>query len=345
MKSPEKALFIQLRRIGDILMCTPAVRAFKKKFPGCSLDFLTEHPDVLRGNPHLNSIIEVNPSKQLNPVYQFNLIRKIRKKRYDLVVDFLANPRSAYYSFLTGAETRLSYGYGHRRWAYNLTPPRPATAVYAAFNRLNLLRAIEVFSDDPALEFFPSDRDRTEAGEILKQVPGNRIMTVSPVSRREYRRWPLERFAEICSRLKSEYDFEIVILVGPGEEEFGKRLSEMLTAENPVLPEVDRLGLLGAIFENSLVHIGNDNGPKHIAVACGTPTFSIFGTDNPVSWTYPDSKRHRYIISADIDPECRQSNHKCGPECINKITVNAAYAKMRDLISGLPAINKTLETK
>lgn len=345
MKPPEKALFIQLRRIGDILMCTPAVRAFKEKFPGCTLDFLTEHPDVLAGNPHIDSIFEVESTKKLNPFYQFRLIRKIRKNRYDLVVDFLANPRSAYYSFLTGAKTRLSYGYGHRRWAYNLMPPRPTTALYAAFDRLNLLRAIEVFSEDPALEFYTSDRDRAEAREILKPIPGNRIMTVSPVSRREYRRWPLERFAEICGRLKSNYDFEIVILVGPGEEGFGKKLSEMLGAVNPTFPRVDRLGLLGAIFENSLLHIGNDNGPKHIAVACGTPTFSIFGADNHVSWTYPDSRRHGYITSADIDPECRQDDHRCGPECINKITTNAAYEKIKELLSGLPTINKTLETK
>jgi len=53
MNPPERALFIQLRRIGDILMCTPAVRAFKKKYPNCTLDFLTEHPDVLQGNPRI----------------------------------------------------------------------------------------------------------------------------------------------------------------------------------------------------------------------------------------------------------------------------------------------------
>ena len=283
MNSPEKALFIQLRRIGDILMCTPSIRAFKMRFPNCSLDFLTEHADVLRGNPRIDSIIHVDASRQLNPAYQFGLIRKIRKNRYDLVVDFFANPRSAYYAFLSGADTRLSYGYGHRRWAYNLTPPRPTAPAYAAFDRLNLLGTIDIFSDDPSLEFYPSNKDRADAKEILKPIRRNKIATVSPVSRREYRRWPLERFADICRRLNSEHRFEIVILVGPGEEEYGDRLSDLLRKEKPLFPKVNRLGLLGAVFENSSLHIGNDNGPKHIAVACGAPTFTIFGADNPVS--------------------------------------------------------------
>jgi ADP-heptose:LPS heptosyltransferase len=326
-------------------MCTPAVRAFKEKYPNYALDFLTEHPDVLQGNPHIDSVIRIDPAKQLSPMYQYNLIRKIRKNKYDLVVDYFANPRSAYYSFLTGAGTRLSYGYGHRRWAYNKTPQRPEGPIYAARDRLFLLETLDIFYDDCRLEFYPSDKDREEAKEILRPILGGKIVTLSPVSRREYRRWPLERFAEICRRLSSEFGFKFVILVGPGEEELGKKLYAMLIAESPLFPGIDRLGLLGAIFEHSLLHIGNDNGPKHIAVACGAPTFTIFGTDNPVSWTYPDFDRHYYIISAEVDPQCRLENHKCGSECINKITVNGAYGKLKSLISHLSVTSRTSEAR
>lgn len=345
MNRPGKALFVQLRRIGDILMCTPAVRAFKMKFPRCRLDFLTEHPDVLQGNPRIDEIIQVDSSKQFNPFYQYRLIRKIRNMKYDLVIDFLANPRSAYYSFLSGARTRLSYGYGHRRWAYNMLPSRPDTPRYAALDRLNLMKSIDVVSDDPAIEFYPSEKNREEARELLQPVSGKRIVTVSPVSRRAYRRWPLERFAEICRKLKSEFGFEIVILVGPGEETFGKTLCEMLKNEEPLFLQIGSLGILGAIFENTSLHIGNDNGPKHIAVACGAPTFAIFGADNHISWTFPDYSRHDYITSAEIDPECRADNHRCGPDCINKITVNAVYEKLSRLISALRTANSAMEPK
>jgi len=345
MNPPGKALFIQLRRIGDILMCTPAIRAFKKSFPECHLDFLTEHPDVLRGNPGIDQIIYVDSSRQFNPLYQYRLIKSIRNKEYDLVVDFLANPRSAYYSFLSGAPSRLSYGFGHRRWAYNILPPRPDTPVYAALDRLNLLKSIEVYSNDPSLEFYPSNEEREKAREMLKPVLGKRIVTVSPVSRREYRRWPLDRFAEICRLLGTEHDFEIVILTGPGEESFGESLWKMLDDIKPLLFRIDSLGLLGAIFEYSSLHIGNDNGPKHIAVACGAPTFAVFGADNHISWTYPDYSRHYFITSSEIDPECRADGHKCGPGCINKITVNAVYEKLSRLVATLPTANRALEPK
>ncbi len=37
-------LLIQLRRIGDVMMTTPAVRALRKAFPEASISFLTESP-------------------------------------------------------------------------------------------------------------------------------------------------------------------------------------------------------------------------------------------------------------------------------------------------------------
>lgn len=345
MKAPKKALIIQLRRIGDVLMCTPAIRAFKKNFPDCQLDFMTELPEVLSGNPYINSIISVNRSKQYNMFYQLNLINNIRKSRYDIVIDFLANPRSAYYSFLSRAITRLSYGYGHRKWAYNNIPSKPNEPIYAAIDRLNLLEAINISPDGPELEFHPSNQDRMEARDILSPIQGNRFITVSPVSRRAYRRWPIDRFAQVCKFLKTEYGFSIVILAGPGEEEYSDNLAAMLVSEKPLVPEIKTLGLLGAVFENSALHIGNDNGPKHIAVACGTPTLAIFGADSHISWTFPDYSRHYYITPAEVDPDCQNENHKCGPDCINKIPVDAVIGKVINLVASLPPTKQPFQLK
>ena len=41
---PERILLIQLRRIGDVLMTTPAVRALRAAYPRARIVFLTEPP-------------------------------------------------------------------------------------------------------------------------------------------------------------------------------------------------------------------------------------------------------------------------------------------------------------
>ena len=57
--TPERILVIMLRRIGDVILTTPAVRALKKLYPKAEIDFLTEAPnhEVLEGNPHIRQVI------------------------------------------------------------------------------------------------------------------------------------------------------------------------------------------------------------------------------------------------------------------------------------------------
>ena len=322
-----RALFIQLRRIGDILMCTPAIRAFKSAHPECSLDFLTEHPEVLDGNPYIEHVIRVDKKVQYHPLRQIELIKRIRAGRYDLVVDFLANPRSAWYTALSGVKTRLSYGYGHRRWAYNLIPQRPQGPTYAAIDKLRLLSPIGIECNDPRLDFCVLDKERTNINAIVKDISGL-LITISPVSRKEYKRWPLERFAILGDMLTRDLGASIVILAGPGEEKVADKMASLMSSK-PSVPRITRLGELGAIFEKAALHIGNDNGPKHIAVAVGAPTFTIFGRQDPISWTYPDTLRHFWISPDDYCQDCRLKRHRGDSNCIELIPVEAVAERVR----------------
>jgi heptosyltransferase-3 len=331
---PRKALFIQLRRIGDVLMCTPSIRAFKKHYADCKLDFLTELPAVLEGNPFLDEIIFVDRSREYNAAYQYKLIKKIRSARYDLVVDFFANPRSAYYAFLSGAPTRLSYGYGHRRWAYNLVPSKTKEPLYAAADRLKLLEAIDISSSDCRLDFFPTEKDRLDSNRIIPD-DGRPVISLSPVSRRRFNRWPLESYSKLADLLIDKLNAHVIILAGPGEENSAITVSEMMNAE-AIVPKLGTLSLLGAIFERVDLHVGNDNGPKHIAVACGAPTVTIFGPHSPISWTYPDPSRHEPVCPSELCNDCGRRKHRCKPECIEGISVDTVWDKVVKMVERLP---------
>jgi len=41
--------------------------------------------------------------------------------------------------------------------------------------------------------------------------------------------------------------------------------------------------------------VGNDSGPKHLAVAVGTPTLTLFGPENPFEWHPYPLARHPYM--------------------------------------------------
>jgi heptosyltransferase III len=335
MIAPRKALFIQLRRIGDILMCTPSIRAFKKRYPDCQLDFLTEFPDVLLGNSNIDKVIAVDQNREFNFFYQFELIRKIRSANYDLIVDFLSGPRSAYYSYLSGAKVRLSYGIGHRRWAYNLVPKKSDEAVYSALDKLRLLEAIDITQDGLKLEFYPGDKDRELAANLVKTDDEKPLVTLSPVSRRKFNRWPLENYARLAELLETKLNATVMAITGPGEDDIAQRVIELSNAKIQD-QQIENLGVLGAIFERVSLHIGNDNGPKHIAVACGAPTITIYGPHSPISWTYPEPSRHDYVSPPNLCEDCKRRKHRCDPECINSISVESVWQKVEKMARILP---------
>ena len=85
------------------------------------------------------------------------------------------------------------------------------------------------------------------------------------------------------------------MIAGPGEFHVLEKLKGLI--EVPYLSlYLDDIMSLGAVLSGCLIFIGNDNGPKHMAVALGLPTFTIFcNIDNPLYLTYPDNFRHRII--------------------------------------------------
>jgi ADP-heptose:LPS heptosyltransferase len=84
----ERFLLVQPRFMGDVLLCTPSIRALRRAYPAARIDFLTEPPgaDALRGNPHLDAVIEW--PRERNALSRGWSLRG----RYDTVVDFRSTP-------------------------------------------------------------------------------------------------------------------------------------------------------------------------------------------------------------------------------------------------------------
>src|SRR6476619_3876425 len=68
------------------------------------------------------------------------------------------------------------------------------------------------------------------------------------------------------------------------------------------------LRVLAAVFTQASVVVGNDSGPKHLAIAVGTPTVTLFGPEDPFEWhPYPADRHPHFFIESlkcrkDADP-------------------------------------------
>jgi len=347
--NPKKILIIQLRRIGDVLMCTPALRVLREKFPQSHITFLTEKESesLLSENPCLDELIVWDKSKYGNPFYSTKRISELRKKSFDTIIDFFGNPRSAWASFFSGAKYRIGYDLKGRGILYNVKIKADSLPTYAAQSRMDALQILGINSNDISLDVFLSQKAKGYANRFFQEKnikTKDFIISVSPTSRRHFNRWSLDRYSELCDWLADQYNAKVILVWGPGEKGVVEKLSSLMKNNPLVSAYTPTLQELGAILMRCDIHIGNDNGTKHIAVAVGLPTLTIFGPHSEVSWTFPDPDRHKWVKKKVDCPDCEKIKHSCKElKCLDEISVGDVKEKFLELLKGLKSLKEKAE--
>ena len=104
-----------MKFIGDVVLTTPIIRSVRATFPDAYIAYLgdKEAVSLLQHNPFLNDVIPFDFSK--SPVLeQSRVTLLLRKRKFDAVIDFFSNPRSALLSYLSGARIRIGGDFGTR---------------------------------------------------------------------------------------------------------------------------------------------------------------------------------------------------------------------------------------
>ncbi len=314
-------LLVQLRRIGDVLMTTPAVRALRSAWPEAHLSYLTEPPShqVFQNSPRVDAV-RLYP-RNAGLWEHLRLMRDLRRERFDVVIDFFSNPRSAQLAWATGAPRRIGFDFPGRRWAYTDRISPAQGRRFAAEHKAALLGPLGIASGDLVPEIFLGAEQRDYAGRQIAGLgvrEGELLVALCPVSRQPYKVWPAKHFARVADVLIERYGAKVLLFWGPGEESFIHAVrAGMAHAALPDYPVPDLLQM-AALLERCHLYVGNDNGPRHFAIAVGTPTVAVFGRPFPENWTPPGQPLHRAVA---FDPGCKA--HCTYPRCAHLNCINA----------------------
>jgi len=327
--NPSRILVVQLRQIGDVLLCTPAIRALRKRFPDAHLAFLADKVPsrVLEENPHLDEVIVRDPSQgKLEPV---RTIREVRRKNFDLVVDFLANPRTTMISMLSGAKLTLSYANTRRGRFYKITAwPE---GVSSAQQKLSLLRVLGCKTDDPALEMPVPRRAEEKIENWFQNTDGLKrpLVCLEPFSKWPVLEYPPSHHLELARMMRESWGAAVIICWGPGRKEDADKMAKESATSLHVAPPTDLMEA-AALYKKADLWVGNDGGARHLAAGQGTPTFAVFGPTGH-EWT-PSGDIHQSVTMEGI--ACRPCNKRYCPEghhdCMNKFAPEEVFRLLDD---------------
>ncbi|MDD9951713.1 MAG: glycosyltransferase family 9 protein [Zetaproteobacteria bacterium] len=302
-KQAPRILLIQLRQLGDILLTTPCIREMKDALPGAQLTFCAHRmaEPILGLNPYLDQCLFYDDKMSLTD--KWRLLRTIRQQKFDLVLDFMANPRSALFTLAARAGKTLSF-HTSRHFVYHACVPRHSAGRYIVDAKFDLLRYIGLQPQNHQTEL-PFARQDLQVWQAYAQQHFSTLKSaplkiyIAPTHRRAARRWPLARYAALADWLVEQWSAHVLWGWGPGEKEVALSVQRLCQRPTYLVPPTS-LRQLTAFMSRMDLFIGNSNGPSHIAVAVGTSSVQIHGPTQLESWS-PLNAVHGGVGAADGD--------------------------------------------
>lgn len=284
-----KILLIQLRRLGDLILTTPAISALREHLPAAQIALAVsgESAPLL---PAIQGLRQTFLTKR--GVRDLSAWMEIRRAGFDCVVDFTRNDRSAWLTFLSGApqrivSDRLKIKSKIRLRFYNEFVDCAMKQMHTADYYLALLQplGISATANDPLLEL-PAAAQQRASSVIADQIRHQSFVIFHPGSARVEKFWEPERWAAIIEFAANELGLFPVLSGGSTELERAHLTAIREKLHTTVLDLSGQLDLLSlaALIEYARLLVTVDSAPMHLASATRTPQVILFGPTNPFHW-------------------------------------------------------------
>ncbi len=305
-----RVLVLRHRAAGDLLLTTPALRALHAGLPAATIDILVSRGTdaLLYHNPDVSRVVTLDRRSLWS---QGSRYAWLLRGGYDLVLDMVSNPRSALMTAMTRAPIRVGYDIPGRRRAYTVRVPREPlgpegpVARYAPEASLDLVRALGIAPRGLSLTLHVSPEARARMDGWLHDagLGARPVAACLPSGTWPAKTWIPERFAAVMDSLCETAD--PLWLWGPGEEALARECAARMKNSSTVGPSAGWEDL-AALVQRCAILVSNDSGPKHLAVALGVPTVTVFGPTHPGAWQ-PPSGPHIAVEARGL--ACLHCNH------------------------------------
>jgi heptosyltransferase-3 len=278
---PRRILVINVSRIGDTLLATPAIRALAAAWPDATVDVLG-HPNRVEVLEHLPFVGRVGAVSKKSAPFRGWLDQFV--KPYDLAVVYGHDEALVAFALRVAqrvAAFRQNSERLNARLAVVVEPPvfQGDHAVHLA---LALPRALGVAPAGLRLSYAVTAAERDWATTTLAvDIPaGTRPLVglqVASFPTKAYRDWPIDSFMELCGRIRQHWpQAHFLIFGGAVEHERTAALKRHLGAAATLYAGRLSLRQTGALMSRLHLYVGVDTGPTHLMSAFDIPLVGLY---------------------------------------------------------------------
>ncbi|MDP2912013.1 MAG: GT4 family glycosyltransferase PelF, partial [Candidatus Omnitrophota bacterium] len=213
-------LVIKFGAIGDVILIVPSLRLLRNNFPDARISVLIgqESKNILKNCPYVDELILYDKKFRNKGLKGMLKISKfLRRKNFDMSVDFQNNRISHAISWLGAIPQRFGYGNGKLSFFVNKRIKYLKISATPLDEQFRILKSagLDTTGASRYLETWPSKEDFLYIERLLKNawVSNSQIlvgMNIGSSPRWETKRWPLKKFAKLSDML-AEKDIRVVL--------------------------------------------------------------------------------------------------------------------------------------
>jgi lipopolysaccharide heptosyltransferase I len=300
-----RILLVRLGAIGDVVVTTPVARLLRQALPQAYLAWVVEEKaaDVLMGNPYLDEVIVWRRGSWQQELRRWSRIADharflvdLRRRRFDVGIDFQGLARSAVLLLAAGARHRIGNN-GSREGSglsYTLRVPRPSDPS----NRqrcLDLLRPLGIESSDRRMEVAIGEEERAFAAAFLERHGVNEtpFVCLCPATTWRNKHWREERWAQLGDALQRRLGLQPLLMGARGDLPLLGRIQSSMDTTPIVAAGQTSLRGAAALLQRARAVVSVDTALMHLGVAVGAPVVGLCG---PSYWPgFQDYERFRMI--------------------------------------------------
>ncbi len=322
-----KILILRFSSIGDIVLTTPVIRTVKTQLDA-QVHYASkiQFKDILEGNPYVDRVHLLGNNLM-------ELIRELRKEKFDYVIDLHNNSRTWIIKTLLMVTSISVNKLNVEKWIMvnfkiNVLPSKHIVDRY-----LETVSGLGVKNDALGLDYFIPEKDEVHA-DGLPETHRNGYTAYAIGGLHYTKKLPIQRIIELCEKINRP----IILLGGKDDVADGEEVRLFFEKDETKPNGLDgirktiiynacgkyNLNQSASLLKNAQYVFTHDTGLMHVASAFKKEIFSIWGNTIPAFGMYP--YRTRFIALENNFLSCRPCSKigfkKCPKghfNCMNKM--------------------------
>jgi len=342
-----RILLIKPSALGDVVHTIPVLVKLRARYPRARIDWLItpENAEVVRCHPALTNVVlfarrdfSKRGRRWRALTAFFDLLKQIRRAKYDLIIDMHGQVRSAFFALISGARVRIgfdrpvkrtltvsaehdlknvpSHGWRGARegsWlAYTHRIAIPTLDVHAIDRYLWVGELLGFDGNPPDLTIHLPAEAVSKVQRLLEEhgVPADMpLVVLVPGTIWETKHWTIEGFAGVAREFLR--DGFAVALAGTKRDQQRCRQIAAAAPGTRDLSGRTTPAELAALIRRAEVAVTNDSGSMHVAASLDKPMVSVFGPTNPVH--IGPYERPESVVRVDLP--CSPCNYRRLSQC------------------------------